>query len=162
MAESNPKILAMVERALKKNPALASTELHQRAQRIDKSIAGLSGRQFHARYALAARKRLAGGGSRRRRKPGRPKGSGRKPGRPKGSGRKPGRPRGTGARRGRPPKSASGPAITMLSESYEQQKAALNDALDSAFQKAVRADSVQRINELLTDVEHTVSKYGGR
>lgn len=154
MADSNPKVLAMVERALKKNPDLSSTELQQRAERIDKSVKDLTGRQFHARYALAVRKKLAGGGSRRRKKKG-----GRKPGRKKGGGRK----RAAGGRRGgRRATTSSGPAVEMLSDSYEQQKATLNKALDSAFQKAVRADSVQQINQLLEDVKQTAEKYGGR
>lgn len=165
MADSNPKVMAMVERALKKNPDLSSTELHERAKKIDRSMGDLTGRQFHARYALAVRKKFAGGGKRRRKK--KAKKRARKTGtRSAGGQRKGGRKKGgrgkTGARRGRPPRArrAAG-AIGMLAETYESQKAALNDALDSAFQRAVRADSVQQIDELLTDVRQTAEKYGG-
>lgn len=126
MAEVDAKVLAMVERALKKDPELKSTELQKRAVKIDQAVRNLTGRQFHARYALQARKKLFGGSRARPKAPRRRKTAG-------------------GLQ--------SNPALALLSDSYEEKKAALDQAVNEAFERAIQTDSVSRINELLAYVD---------
>jgi hypothetical protein len=179
VANVNPEVLDMVVRALQKDPNLRSTDLQERATEIDKSIGSLSGRQFHARYGLQARKRLAG--SNRSRK-GRKKASakagrktGRKPGR-KAVGRRPAG-RKTGARkkagrrtarrkapqkRGRRTKSQRGatdPVREVLTDSYREKRDALETAMDRAFERSIKGDSVQGINELLSSIERGIRDF---
>jgi hypothetical protein len=51
-------VAAFVEDALFEDPSLSSKELRQLASEIDRSVLQLSGRQFHAMYALQVRKKL--------------------------------------------------------------------------------------------------------
>lgn len=60
MAERDPKVLAMVERELKKDPKVSGAELQKKARRINKAEAELSLRSFNARYPLAVRRKLSG------------------------------------------------------------------------------------------------------
>ena len=134
MSDLNPKVAALVERALKKSPDLSSAELKERAVKVDKTVAGLSGRQFHARYALQARRKLFGGkrttsaATKSRRRPAASPAS-------------------------------SDPAVALLTASYREKTAELQDAIDAAFQRAIEADSVKRINELLESIEKGTRKF---
>ena len=52
-------VLAYVERVLKRNPDVKNAELFAGACEIDASVAELSARQFHAKYPLQVKRRLA-------------------------------------------------------------------------------------------------------
>ena len=175
MANVNPEVLDMVVRALQKDPNLRSTELQERAAEMDKSIGNLSGRQFHARYGLQARKRLAGskrakkGAKKAGRKTGRKaarKTAGRKSGARKaaaGASKKPGRKKGrrkTKRGRGaRPAQATANPVRDALTDSYQEKKDALETAMDRAFERSIRADSVQGINDLLSSIDRGIRDF---
>ena len=135
MATPNAKVAAMVERALKKNRELRSAELQKRAVKIDKRVGKLTGRQFHARYALPARRRLFGG-SRSNAKT-------------------------TGKKRGRvaSTRQKSDPVVAILTDSYQEKKARLNHAVDGAFQRTIQGDSVKRINNLLSSIDRRTKEF---
>lgn len=59
MAEINNKVMTMVEEELRKDPAISTRDLFQKAVKIDKAISGLSPRQFNALYPLQVKRRLA-------------------------------------------------------------------------------------------------------
>lgn len=59
MPEVNPKVMSMVEEELAKNPKASTKELKEKAEKIDKSIAKLSNREFHARYPLQIMRKRA-------------------------------------------------------------------------------------------------------
>jgi hypothetical protein len=59
MAETNKKVMTMVEEELRKTPGISTKELFQKALKIDKSIGDLSPRQFNALYPLQVKRRLA-------------------------------------------------------------------------------------------------------
>lgn len=59
MAEVNDKVMEMVRDELKKNPDAENRELYEKATELDGSIDDLTLRQFHARYPLQVKRRLA-------------------------------------------------------------------------------------------------------
>ncbi|HEX7117535.1 MAG TPA: hypothetical protein VF212_02025 [Longimicrobiales bacterium] len=59
MPEVNPKVMAMVEEELRKDPKTSNKELKQKAEKIDKGIEKLDARAFNARYPLQVKRRLA-------------------------------------------------------------------------------------------------------
>lgn len=73
MADANPKVMAMVESELKKNPDISNQELREKAVSIDGGVGDLTARQFNATYPLQVKRSLAPRKPRRRRT-----GSGRK------------------------------------------------------------------------------------
>ena len=180
MADVNPEVLDMVVRALQKDPNLRSTELQGRAAEMDSSIAGLSGRQFHARYGLQARKRLAGSsrgkggrkkaaakkGARKGRKgAGAKKGAGtRKTARKKTRARKPAARRG-GRRKARRTSGAQAssrtadPVRQVLSESYREKRDALEAAMDRAFERSIKSDRLQDVNKLLSSIDRGIRDF---
>ena len=52
-------VMEYVERTLEANPGIANADLFAGAREIDPSVAQLTGRQFHARYPLQVKARLA-------------------------------------------------------------------------------------------------------
>lgn len=60
MADNKDKILAMVEAALKKNPAATTEELQNQVKRRYPSVGPLTKRQFNARYVLQIKRRKPG------------------------------------------------------------------------------------------------------
>ncbi|MBI4408163.1 MAG: hypothetical protein HY561_00550 [Gemmatimonadetes bacterium] len=66
MAAVNEKVMRMVREEIEKNPSVKADELYQKAKQIDKKIARLKLRQFHARYPLQVRRIRAGTRRRRR------------------------------------------------------------------------------------------------
>lgn len=94
MPDTNDRVMAMVEKELQADPGISNEALRAKAQKLDDSVAGMSARQFNARYPLQVKRRLQ------------PR-AGRKAGKRSAAARKAGRkPRGAaaaGARRGRPP-----------------------------------------------------------
>lgn len=61
MADTNAKVMAMVEQELKKNARATNEDLIEKAKKIDRSIGKLTLRQFHARYPLQVKRRKASG-----------------------------------------------------------------------------------------------------
>lgn len=66
MANSDEKVYAAVETALKKNPAASVDELFDMARGVNAAVGKLTKRQFHARYPLQVKRRM--NPTRRRRK----------------------------------------------------------------------------------------------
>lgn len=62
MAETNQKVMALVESEIRKNPKVSNEELFEKARKVDKNVADLSRRQFHARYPLQVRRGFSLGG----------------------------------------------------------------------------------------------------
>ncbi len=79
MSDIDEKVLSAVEAELKRNPQATVDELFAVALGVNKEVAGLSKRQFHARYPLQVKRKLsprkprrprpAKPGAKRRRKP---------------------------------------------------------------------------------------------
>lgn len=76
--ETNDKVMAAVEAALKKNPDASVDELYTLATGIGKDVAKLSKRQFHARYPLQIKRRMNTGKRPKRKAGGAPKRPGRR------------------------------------------------------------------------------------
>lgn len=68
MAATNEKVMAMVEEEIRKNPDVDTQTLHEKAKKIDKSVGGLSARQFNARYPLQVKRKRAPSRPRRTRR----------------------------------------------------------------------------------------------
>lgn len=66
MAETNQKVMDMVRDQLQKNPDIATSELYEKAQKLDSSVKQLTLRQFHARYPLQVKRQIAVKSGRRR------------------------------------------------------------------------------------------------
>ncbi len=59
MPKVNDKVMQFVERELKKNPKASTTELYGKAKKVSRSVSKLSIRQFHAKYPLQVKRKLA-------------------------------------------------------------------------------------------------------
>ena len=59
VANADEKVLAAVEDALQKKPHATVDELFELAKGISKSVGDLTKRQFHARYPLQVKRKLA-------------------------------------------------------------------------------------------------------
>ena len=132
MVDLDTKVLALVERELKKDPDARSTSLQEKALKVDKSVGALTGRQFHARFALQARRKLFGGkrSSTRTRQ------------------------------RTKATNHTSKPAQALVADSYEERKAALDAAMTAAFERAIQADSLQRVNKLFATLDQQTRELG--
>jgi len=66
MASTIPAVMEFVERELKANPDVKTSDLFERAKKVHKSVASLSARQFNALYPLQIKRRqkLESGGGR--------------------------------------------------------------------------------------------------
>ena len=62
-AKTDEKVMQMVEQELQKNPDISVDELQEKATSINKDVASLTARQFHARYPLQVKRRMATKGS---------------------------------------------------------------------------------------------------
>ena len=60
MAETDPKIMALVEAALGKNPDASVEELYSMAKKSSRAVGRMNMRQFHARYPLQVKRRKGG------------------------------------------------------------------------------------------------------
>jgi hypothetical protein len=58
MAEANPKVMEVVEAALKKSPDISNPELLEKAKKVDSSVAKLTARQFNATYPLQVKRAM--------------------------------------------------------------------------------------------------------
>lgn len=81
MPKSDEKVMALVEKELKRKPDASVNELYEKAKAAQPSVGQLSYRQFNARYPLQVKRRKSqespGGNSRRGRTRSRPKASSR-------------------------------------------------------------------------------------
>ncbi len=68
MAETNEKVMDMVRQAILKQPDIATDELYKKAQKVDSSIRELTLRQFHARYPLQVKRKMAAASGKTRRR----------------------------------------------------------------------------------------------
>jgi hypothetical protein len=59
MSDIDPKVLSAVEAALEKNPEATVDELFAIARGVNEEVASLNKRQFHARYPLQVKRKLA-------------------------------------------------------------------------------------------------------
>lgn len=123
MSDINPKVVALVERELRKDPDLRSIDLQEKARRIDKSIGALTGRQFHAQYALQVRRRLRDSG------------------------------RQSSSKRTRHGRSSDDPARLLLQDGVRGRKAALERAVHAAFERAMAAGNLVGVRRLLSALE---------
>ncbi len=57
--EKIDKVMQLIEKELKKNPKATAKELQQKAKAVSASVGKLSVRQFHAKYPLQVRRKLA-------------------------------------------------------------------------------------------------------
>lgn len=57
--KTDEKVMAMVEKELQKKPDISVDELQEKATSINKDVASLTARQFHARYPLQIKRRKA-------------------------------------------------------------------------------------------------------
>ena len=78
MAERKDEIMSMVRDELKKDPDIENKTLYAKAKKIDPAVDDLSLRQFHARYPLQVKRKMAQkrGGGRKRKSSGKARKSG--------------------------------------------------------------------------------------
>ena len=62
MADTDPKIMALVEAELKKNPDASVDALYSLAKKTSRAVGRMSLRQFHARYPLQIKRRAGAAG----------------------------------------------------------------------------------------------------
>ncbi len=69
MAKNEQKVMEFVEKELAANPKQSTTELFEKAKKVDTGLGKLSLRQFNARFPLQVKRKksLAASGGRRRR-----------------------------------------------------------------------------------------------
>lgn len=77
MADIDEKVLGAVEEALRKNPQATVDELFALAVSVNGEVASLSKRQFHARYPLQVKRKMAPAKPRKRPSRGPGRGAGR-------------------------------------------------------------------------------------
>ena len=149
MAETIPKVKAMVERAIKKDAGVKSADLYERAKKIDSSISDLSVRQFHASYALAARRKLKPATKRKPRKK-----AGRKPGRKKAGARKS---QGRSARR--PGRRSPAAAVDgILEERIHEARNAFDAALENRLSRARKSGKITEYGKVIAALERAAGE----
>ena len=146
MAETDPKILAMVERALKKNPKISNADLRERATKISKAVGAMSARQFHAKYPLQVKRKL--GQAERGSRPASPKTVTRK---------KRKTTRKTVDRSAAP--QPEGKASRMIAADFSTRKKALSSAIDRAFSRAMQSNDLRRINSVLDSLDASLKQF---
>ncbi len=62
------RVMELVERELKKDPKIGSSDLFKKAKRVSRTVSGMTIRQFHAKYPLQVKRRLAAKKPRKARK----------------------------------------------------------------------------------------------
>ena len=132
MSKLDDQIRAMVEQEFKKNPKTPTVELQKKAAKIKKSVAKLKLTQFRGRYVLAVSRKL----------------SGKNPGPKKGSRRK----------RAVVPARKQKVGTELLRDSFEAKKVAINETLESAYQRVIASDSISRVERLLGSMDKTAQR----
>ena len=125
MSKLDDQVRDMVEKALVQNPKTPTVELFEKATKIKKGIKKLKLNQFRGRYVLAVNRKL----------------SGKKPGPKKGA-------RGRSIRMKK-----RQPNTELLREVFEVKKVGINEALESAYQKAIGSDRISAIQGLLKSMD---------
>ena len=125
MSKLDDQVRDMIEKALIQNPKTPTVELFEKATQIKKSIGKLKLNQFRGRHVLAVSRKL----------------SGKKPGPKKGS-----------RRRSIQVKKRQ-PNTELLRDVFECKKIVINDALESAYQKAINSDRISAIQGLLSSMD---------
>jgi len=69
MAESEEKVMRFVEETLEKDPQIETSELFERAKKVDSGVENLSLRQFNARFPLQIKRRKSMADPNRRQRP---------------------------------------------------------------------------------------------
>lgn len=95
MAKTDERVMDLVEKEIRKDPGVSSSDLFEKAKKVVSSLGELTLRQFHARYPLQIKRRMAmaeGGGKRT---------SGKRRGRRSGARKAPAAAKGGRASRGR-------------------------------------------------------------
>lgn len=151
MAETDPKVMSMVEAALKKNPDASSQELYDEIKKKKRSLGKLTLRQFHARYPLQVKRRE---GLKSRAKSGSKKSTRKKATRAKAPARKKAMTRKRRAPRARTASAASVTAAASGSTNRDAMRAVL---LEFATDLAA-ADSREGAVRVVADVDRYVEK----
>ena len=125
MSKLDDQVQDMVEKALVQNPKTPTVELFEKATKIKKGIKKLKLNQFRGRYVLAVNRKL----------------SGKKPGPKKG------------ARRRSIRMQKRQPNTELLRDVFEVKKIGINEALESAYQKAIGSDRISAIQGLLKSMD---------
>ena len=125
MSKLDDQIRDMVESMLVQNPKTPTVELFEKAIKIKKGIKKLKLNQFRGRYVLAVSRKL----------------SGKKPGPKKG------------ARRRSIQMKKRQPKTELLRDVFEGKKTGIDDALESAYQKAISSDRISAIQGLLNSMD---------
>ena len=125
MSKLDDQIRDMVESTLVQNPKAPTVELFEKAIKIKKGIKKLKLNQFRGRYVLAVSRKL----------------SGKKPGPKKG------------ARRRSIQMKKRQPKTELLRDVFEGKKTGIDDALESAYQKAISSDRISAIQGLLNSMD---------
>ena len=125
MSKLDDQIRDMVESMLVQNPKTPTVELFEKAIKIKKGIKKLKLNQFRGRYVLAVSRKL----------------SGKKPGPKKG------------ARRRSIQVKKRQPKTELLRDVFEGKKTGIDDALESAYQKAISSDRISAIQGLLNSMD---------
>ncbi len=126
----DPKVMAAVERAIKKEPKISSADLFLKVTKRHESVRDLSLRQFNARYPLQVRRRIAAK-------------EGRKP-----RGRKK-----SGIRDKR-----SG-ASKLLQGEFESRIQDLCGVISGKYEVALKKDSIVEIDAVLSRLERTLKQW---
>ena len=158
MAETNPKVMAMIEAELARDSSISNDELLEKAKKIDRSVGNLSARQFNARYPLQVKRRKDGPKPARKKPAGRKKKKAPRAGKASGAGktsraassRKPGRKKAASGATRRP-RTAAAPA------SGGDREAVRKILLDYA-KKVSAADSMTDMVDLVMDVDRYVDR----
>jgi len=161
VAATDENVLAVVEEALRKNPAASNAELFEKAKEANPEIGGLDRRQFNARYPLQIKRRLqldAGSG-----KQAQPK--------PRTRAAKSEAPAAAPRKRGRPPKSrdsAAAPqavpaAVSTPDAPAKASRGADRDEIRSAFMSFAQdlvsaADTPKQLVQVLADIDRYVDR----
>jgi len=140
MADVDPKVLAIIEQELKKDPKISNADLQEKAKKINEEVGELSAQSFNARYPLRVKRML----------------SGKTGGRKKGSVKKPGAKEKTGqGRRGR-----QSAVQALLDRHLQEKRTALITALSDAQQRAVKSGSLEAVEKLGKELDRLTKRFG--
>ena len=167
MAATNPKVMAMIERELAKNPSISNEALLEKAKKIDGSVGELSARQFNARYPLQVKRRKDGPATKKRggkAKAAKAKGATKAKASSKGrkAGRAKAKPKAAAKAGGRARKRASGRAAPRAARAASAagggDREAVRKILLDYARKASAANSMTDMVDLVMDVDRYVDR----
>jgi hypothetical protein len=164
MAATNPKVMAMIEAELAKDPSISNEALLQKAKKVDRSVGQLSARQFNARYPLQVKRRKDGpSAGKKTRRSGKAKSTAAK-----GAGAKAGKGRTTktkaksaansGGGRGRKKTSGAGSGRRAAPSAGGGDRDAVRKILLDYARKVSAANSMTDMVDLVMDVDRYVDR----